>query len=199
MITNIKRYQYLKAKCQPLSFYGCLSERLVDKNLCQIKGVTCLPLSIPATSLPLCPYNTSSKECARYQDLHSFIEECLEILPCITEEYSISEDKDWSGSTKEILRGYFNNVSIVEDIADRQMDKYIVWLYFRKWSSSNGLYTGRVKKEIHREYLVWTDISMIGNVGGQLGLWVGFSFTGFLFGALSVFPKVWTILKCYTS
>ena len=43
MITNIKRYQYLKAKCQPLSFYGCLSEKLVDKNLCPIQVAKSAP------------------------------------------------------------------------------------------------------------------------------------------------------------
>ena len=47
-----------------------------------------------------------------------------------------------------------------------------------------------VQKEIHKEYLAWTGTSMIGNVGGQLGLWVGFSVTGFMAGTFNVIPKM---------
>ena len=45
-----------------------------------------------------------------------------------------------------------------------------------------------------KENLVWTGTSMVGNVGGQLGLWVGFSFAGLLAGTLNVIPKMWDLV-----
>ena len=45
--------------------------------------------------------------------------------------------------------------------------------------------------EVHREYLMWTAIYMVGSIGGQLGLWVGFSFAGFLSGFMSKLTTVW--------
>ena len=189
MITNVKRYQYLKEKCQDMSYYGCLGQKLKDEK-CKIEGTDCSPISTPVKTFPLCPHNMTMKDC-KYKFV---VGDCMEKLPCITEEYIIQEDEDWSGESMKILRGYFSNDDVVDKIAERKRDKFIIWLEFRKMKWSTGLYTRQVKKEVYREYLVWTDISMIGNVGGQLGLWLGFSFTGFMQGTLNLIPKTWMLL-----
>ena len=71
-----------------------------------------------------------------------------------------------------------------------QENKYIFWLEFWKERSSNGRYMNSVQKYVNKEYLSWTGTSMVGNVGGQLGLWLGFSFTGCVAGALNLIPTI---------
>ena len=182
MITNVKRYQYLKEKCQSLSFYGCLGQKWMDENVCKINKTSCSPFSTPVKTIPLCPQSMTLEDCK-----HKLaIGDCMDKLPCITEEYIIKENGDWSGQSRKIIGGYFSNGDVFDKIVERQEDKFMIWLEFRKMKWSTGLYTTQLTKEVHREYLVWTDISMIGNVGGQLGLWLGFSFTGFMLGILNL-------------
>ena len=190
MITNVKRYQYLKENCQSLSFYGCLGQKLTNENICKIKGTSCSPISTPVKTFPLCPLNMTFNDC-KYTSLTS---DCMEKLPCITEEYTIQEDEEWSGQSRMILKGYINNDDILNEIADRKTDKFLIWLEISTMRWTTGLYTSQLMKEVHREYLVWSDISMIGNVGGQLGLWLGFSFTGFMVGILNLTPKIGMLL-----
>ena len=93
-----------------------------------------------------------------------------------------------------ILKGFLHD-DVVDNLMEKQMNKYLFWLYFSKEKVSNGLYTNEIQKYVHKEYLAWTGISLVGNVGGQLGLWVGFSFTGFLAGTLNVIPNAWNFLR----
>ena len=79
------------------------------------------------------------------------------------------------------------------------MDEYIIWVEFMKEVSSNGRYTTTVQKHVHKEYLSWTGTGLVGNVGGQLGLWLGFSFTGFIAGVVNLAPKIWYLTKKYIS
>ena len=83
---------------------------------------------------------------------------------------------------------------LIEKLQQRQMDKYVILLEFAKNKWILGSYEMEVQKETYKENLAWTGISMVGNVGGQLGLWVGFSFTGLLAGTLNVIPKMWGIV-----
>ena len=46
------------------------------------------------------------------------------------------------------------------------------------------------KVTLHTEYILYDLISMVGNVGGTLGLFIGFSFTGLIAFALQSFLKI---------
>ena len=43
--------------------------------------------------------------------------------------------------------------------------------------------------EIHEEYLVYREVDLVGIIGGNLGLFVGFSFSGFFDQAMKLFSK----------
>ena len=46
------------------------------------------------------------------------------------------------------------------------------------------------KVTLHTEYILYDLISMVGNVGGTLGLFIGFSFSGLIAFALKSFLKM---------
>ena len=119
--------------------------------------------------------------------------------PCITEEYSLFENVQWSGkdqsTTKRIPKDYIFNKTLLDELLVGQSYKLMILLEFAKGKWSNGLYANKIQKHIHKEYLAWTATSMVGNVGGLLGLWVGFSFTGFILGAIKFVTSVSTIVR----
>ena len=45
-------------------------------------------------------------------------------------------------------------------------------------------------KYVYKEYLIMSEISLIGNVGGTLGLFVGFSFLGTSEWLIEAFPRL---------
>ena len=83
----------------------------------------------------------------------------------------------------------------MDEILDNQMDKYMILLEFAKGKWSNGLYANKIQKHIYREYLAWTGTSLVGNIGGQLGLWVGFSVAGFISGAMNYHFGILTFVR----
>ena len=47
--------------------------------------------------------------------------------------------------------------------------------------------------EIHNEMLIFDLATFIGTAGGSLGLFIGFSFTGFVWQMLNFFMKDWKL------
>ena len=68
-------------------------------------------------------------------------------------------------------------------------------VYTYWWRGVKVACKGEVQKEVHMEYLTWTGISMVGNIGGQLGLWIGFSFTSLVAVALNMLPTIRAFIK----
>ena len=56
---------------------------------------------------------------------------------------------------------------------------------------SNGVPTTNLMVDIHREYLVWTEFALIGNIGGMMGMTIGFSFMSYIGFALDIIPRLW--------
>ena len=52
-----------------------------------------------------------------------------------------------------------------------------------------------LKVEVKKEYLLWSITTLVGNVGGQLGLFLGFSFAGFMAWLLNLAPKLLNLIK----
>ena len=71
----------------------------------------------------------------------------------------------------------------------------MVYIGFYQAMSLRGRYTTEVKRDIYKEYWTLTGISLVGNVGGQLGLFVGFSFAGFMAWLLELAPKLRNAIK----
>ena len=64
------------------------------------------------------------------------------------------------------------------------------WASFKVPKWSRGEYIHGVQKEVHKEFWAMTGMSLIGNVGGQLGLCLGFSFIGFSGWVLALIPEL---------
>ena len=50
-------------------------------------------------------------------------------------------------------------------------------------------------KTVHKEYLLMTGMSLVGNVGGMLGLFIGFSFLGISEWMIDCLSKAWAHVK----
>ena len=58
-------------------------------------------------------------------------------------------------------------------------------------TSSNGGRSSQLEKQVQTEYPVWHFFTFVGNIGGSLGLLVGFSFMGVIVGCLDIISKAW--------
>ena len=202
-IPKLKRFEYLKKTCTPSSFYECLGEQFKTHSMFQVNSTPCTPLSFPSNVLNICPRNVTKEliKSISFKDnlMYTMMEKCMGQKPCITEEYSLFENVQWSGkdqsTTKRILKDYIFNKTLLDELLEGQSNKLMILMEFAKGKWSNGLYANKIQKHIHKEYLAWTATSMVGNVGGLLGLWVGFSFTGFILGAIKFVTRVSNIVR----
>ena len=61
-----------------------------------------------------------------------------------------------------------------------------------------GEWTDMIYKDIYKEYYVWSLFALVGNIGGIMGMTVGFSFIGIIGWALnSLFKKCHKGQSCY--
>ena len=169
----------------------------MQQNTCKINGYQCLPISTPIKKMPICQTNTPwfCKEAILQAQ-----QECVGLMPCITEEYTAGVDDVWTSkesSTKQLMMAFLLD-KVVEELLEDQQRKYFFWIELTSDKQKpNRHYSDKIQKFVHREYLVWTDIGMVGNIGGQLSLWVGFSFTGLAAGILNVWYRGCGRLSCF--
>ena len=84
----------------------------------------------------------------------------------------------------------FLNDRVVDELIINQDKNYMFWISFSPFDSTRGKYTHRTQIKVSKEYKTLTMISLVGNIGGQLGLFVGFSCTGFITWMLKLVPKL---------
>ena len=198
-IEKISKYEYLKETCKHVSFYQCIGLKLNESKICQEKGTPCMPYSLPREDplqdFQICHGNKTWNECN--QHLQNMLESniCMGLKPCTVREYILQQNIDWSvkennlHSTELALREFLDG-RLVDMLLKDQSNKYMVWLGINKAKSGRGEYTNQVQKDIYKEYWTWTGITLVGNVGGHLGLFVGFSFTGTFAWMLSWVKKI---------
>ena len=193
----IKRFDYLQGTCSKDSFYGCIGSQLKDIKDCQENGLPCSLYSLP-TKKPLTPHLI----CQKWQTL-SKCERQIEALrrqcrtktrPCSIKEYGIHERATYAGKgdfTNQKLRDTFLNSEIMADELTMDDLKHMIvfTLALRRPPSTRGIYNVIPQKEIHTEHLSVTGLSLFGNIGGYMGLFVGFSFTGFVAWILKIIRK----------
>ena len=123
--------------------------------------------------------------------------QCTGTKPCFIQEYAIEKLVAWSStdrqSTRTILK-YLLRDSIARELMDGIDKKFIFKLILLEPEWMRGEYTDGLQVEVHKEYRALTEISLIANVGGYLGLFVGFSFNGFIYGVWKLLPKVYRFL-----
>ena len=146
--------------------------------------------------LPICQSPEKQKECDGFRKIA--LDQCMEQKPCIVQEYVEKLDPLWSGydknSSNNLLRLYLKP-SVVDTILQNQDNKYMVWPAFTPRRTKRGKYSRYFSIDVHKEFLAVTGTSLVGNVGGQLGLFVGFSFTGFISWMFDLFPRIKSVFS----
>ena len=192
---------YLKGTCSDVSFYQCLGAIITTEKDCQIDGLSCAPTSLPLSQdpikeYPICKVANVTEQCQNRID--SKEERCRTLKPCSVQEYAMGEYKLYSGNDIDYLVKIMNQLlqmNVTKATLQGQQDrKYMFVIYLSHPPSTRGSYRSQFQKDVQTERLVWSEIAIVGNIGGYMGLCVGFSFTGFLAWLLGLFPKVWFAL-----
>ena len=205
-ITKINEYRNLEDGCTEDSYYECLARRMMSFDMRKISIDTlfdklmCANLSIctPGISLPAiegneiqsCP-KPLSEDC-NYPQLCSY----AAMNQLINDQ---SEHCNKCCNIKDF------HLEIDLTVRVTQFDQYLFgnetrpyWVVRFEFDSPMTSLDSRMMKPfktVHEEYLIVTWITLIGNVGGTMGMFVGFSIIGTseLFIQMLI-PKIWNIL-----
>ena len=182
-IYKIKRYEFLKDRCKETSFYHCMGSNLAKSPKCKLGIHSCGPYSLPTTNVysdfPIC---LNESKCHEHTDniWTGKIDDCKNLIPCHVQVYEMQEGKVGPGMEKQ---------------PKTQNDSYMFYLDLDSPDGTLGSYSDELKVDVHTEHLAWTFKNLLGNIGGYLGLCVGFSFTGFTSWMLNMLPKVKQVLN----
>ena len=148
-----EKYIYLGNKCSTESFYECVVKRLVayDFKTCPKKcnpKIFSLPKSEEYDKIPFCKDN--EKPCASFETVEIFQATTTKFCPklCNMVQYS----------GKKIM------------VYKHKQGPYTYSFRYR--------FTPPHTEKVYEEYLIYDIVNMVGSVGGNLGMWIGFSFTG---------------------
>ena len=206
-IMKINEYRRLKDGCEDDSYYECLSRRMqtfdmgkiyidttFNKSLCAnvnvcAPGITLPPINgyemSPCTSLLLmrshawmCSYAAMTQ---LIKDQSDNCKKC-----CNIKDFQL--EIDWSVNLLES--------EVYPYLWEKIKPSWVVRFEFDSPMTSLDSRMIKAFKTVHTEYLIFSRNSVIGTVGGTIGMFVGFSFLGASewFIAL-VFPKVWETMK----
>ena len=150
-----EKYIYLEKKCSNESFYECLVKRIVasDFKNCPKKcnpRTFSLPKSEEFDKIPSCEDN--EKPCANIKTVEIFKATTTKLCPKLCQMVQYSGKK----------------ISVY----DYKQDPYSYSFRYR--------FTPPHTEKIFEEYLIYDIFNMVGSVGGNLGMWIGFSFTGII-------------------
>ena len=170
-VVEVKEYINLDSICSHDSYYECLAKRFANVDFtevsnpafeqyksCSYKKVFCpFRLSFADDSIPLCKNNI---EAHCYEDIMGKLKETQE-------KYckKLCQAKEF----KTVLKSKEPFFAINDD-------GYSLWLEFRSLHASLDLRTTRPAKFVMKEYFIVNAMSLVGNIGGTQGMFVGFSF-----------------------
>ena len=170
-ISGAEKFVYLN-NCKNESFYQCLSTKLKAKNQC---AEQCTVFSLPDYSYPLCN-NTVSETCQIQRFSKLFYGDICrgDQKSCVVQQYKAEE---------------------VNLKVQGQENKFQFSLALGEPLHSLGYRSSKPTKIIYTENLVVDEFTLLGNIGGQMGMLVGFSFSGFASWLLGSLVKLWVLVK----
>ena len=195
-ITRVEEYVNLPSTCSQDSYYECLAKRFVQFDVRQAEGKRfekctnidkiCLPFSLPImnTNISLCNLDDfETYDCNK---------EIFDYLAEDQEEHCI---KACQVKTFQ----YANNGGLLRGNVLSESDWYLEY-YFEPMGKGAALRRQNQRsrepfKTVRREYWLMSTMSMVGNVGGTLGMFVGFSFIGTSEWTIDITSKFWTWLR----
>ena len=194
-IPKTRIYEYLEGTCSHKSFFECVSSKLPDNRICHENGTPCAPYSLPGKE-PLIDFHM----CQRKQSLECYEDfsklswpDCKMQKSCFVKEYSLKEEvvsqvDVFNTSASEQIWGI--NTKAMNEMLQERNSSFLFTLNYDHWDWQRGDRATKLKVEIHKEYLVWSASTMIGNVGGMMGMTIGFSFFGYIGYVLNFLPQV---------
>ena len=156
-ITEVQKIVHLKGKCSNVAFYQCLTDNFKTLNKCDDP---CTSFTLPNLDYQLCNY-TENKErahcsCRIFWDLYEG-DKCRKEKLCEVQQYFVDKsDSRLHGSP----------------------DAFHFSLEYGRPNSLDGYRENRPIKTVHKETPVWGPFQLLGNIGGTMGMFVGFSFSG---------------------
>ena len=193
-VTHMRIYEYLHDTCSKQSFFECVASKLTKSKMCNDTEIACAPYSLPGKSLTedyqMCPKEVQL-EC--YQRVSRIIwPECRELRSCVVNEYSLIDDGTVYLPYIDVsdYQSHGFKTKALQELLSGTNNSYIFTLYYDNPDWQKGDRSIKLRVDVHQEYLVWTLNSLIGNVGGVLGLTVGFSFMGYIEALILVFKRV---------
>ena len=190
-ISKTRRYEYVQGTCSEKSFYECVADNLKLLRNCQSDGEPCSPFSLPK-DVPICLMNAT--EC--WQEItKAAFPKCMAVKSCTVQEYNRFNRLNLNlmrerNACKEIIQGWGGDEQTVEELLDKPDETFILSISFDDLDWSNGDRKKELLVDVFKEYYVWTEFSLVGSIGGQMGLFVGFSFlgcSGWLIGRIRCF------------
>ena len=148
-------YLASNSKCSDESFYECFS-RLLSKKLEDKSVKKCSPSSLP--NLQVCENRTTNKEIFAQVPTEIIKHELCPKLCNILEFY--------------VEESFSITNNLPSDFSDNGFNANTYGFSYTFHTSDTVT--------VHEEYLIYDAISMIGSVGGTLGMCIGFSFTGLI-------------------
>lgn len=202
-ITEVSEYTNFPSKCSTDSYYQCLTnlfDRFVSTQVpnktingmeCQFKNI-CLPFSLPSAKQerPLCD-NQMDRVC--------FTEVLMDFKPATTKECKkLCHVKDFKYKIDPLSKKYgYSYITGIQNPTQKWINTSWKWYgydpthsYIMEYSFEIDKYSigAEVRrrdhrseepyKTVHTEYLIVSDMALVGNMGGMLGLFIGFSFLG---------------------
>ena len=166
-VTEIHNLDY---SCSHDSYYECMAKKFREKShqsgihlnssKCQDAQI-CAPFSMPLDlKIPMCK---------KQED-----QACSEILFSNVEE---KEAKDCWKSCLVVEYSLYHGYSAREEHHDGKQVVFQLSYNFKPLSNWDRSNIGPPVKVIKTEYFIMTTMLMVGNVGGTLGMFLGFSFT----------------------
>ena len=181
-IDNVLEYHHLKSKCSQDSYYQLLADRFerFDTNMfleqhfklmCKSKNVyggnyvnaTCSPASLPFRNnkIPLCSLDIEKWCFQRVLERLMSDQTKHFYKTCRVKEFKIKQTP-------------------LGNHAEASVGNFVLWITYERSaeeiSNSREWLTKTPFKTIKKEQYVISDMSLIGNIGGTLGMFVGFSF-----------------------
>ena len=169
--------------CTDESYYECLGKRfhrtlgqpIIGSEENSFRDI-CAPFTLPfgENPVPLC----------RNDSIRRRYEETILQLEADQDKYCKK-----SCSTKEF------KIEVRKQISKYETNKFGFQYQFEVPKSTKDHMSRKPFKIIKKEYLILNEMSLIGNVGGTLGMFVGFSFIGTIEWLLDILSKVKNHIK----
>ena len=196
-ITKTKKYHYIPGTCSKHSFFECVALKLDVLNTCRMNGIICSPFTLPDT--PICP--TNSTQCLQ-EVMEQAFPQCMAKKSCKVQEYYTRnldeldlEIENEMLDVEQRIRRMGGTDEVVQQMFSKQRQSIILSLSFDALDWSKGDRNKELQVEVFTEYYVSNTFSMIVSVGGQMGLFIGFSFIGCFVWFMKWVQGAWSVMN----